>query len=127
MRRSMAGYTGMLCCVLCLSVTACGDAPLEPSLEWSPGSWYVTGFRWPHDGRPFTSEHFVIYSDGASDEARAYLAQDPCLCIQEPVPAAVGRVGLLRRVVDLCAGSPGAGDDRAFVRCGRARPSLGGV
>jgi len=39
------------------------------------GSWYVTGFQWPHDGSPWESEHFVIYSDGASEEARVELAQ----------------------------------------------------
>ena len=39
------------------------------------GSWYVTGFQWPHDGNPWESEHFVIYSDGAGEEARMALAQ----------------------------------------------------
>lgn len=41
----------------------------------SGGSWYATGFQWPHDGSPWESEHFVIYSDGASEEARMALAQ----------------------------------------------------
>ena len=39
------------------------------------GSWYVTGFRWPHDGRPFESENITIYSDAAGDDARQELAQ----------------------------------------------------
>jgi hypothetical protein len=39
------------------------------------GSWYVTGFEWPHDGEPFESDHFVIYSDGASDDAKQALAE----------------------------------------------------
>lgn len=40
----------------------------------SSGSWYVTGFEWPHDGNPWESENFVIYSDGAGEEARQALA-----------------------------------------------------
>jgi len=39
------------------------------------GSWYVTGFRWPHDGRPFESDNITIYSDGASNDARQELAR----------------------------------------------------
>ena len=39
------------------------------------GSWYVTGFEWPHDGNPWESENFVIYSDGAGVDARQALAQ----------------------------------------------------
>jgi len=41
----------------------------------SSGSWYVTGFEWPHDGNPLESENFVIYSDGAGEDARQELAQ----------------------------------------------------
>jgi len=39
------------------------------------GSWYVTGFEWPHDGNPLVSDNFVIYSDGAGEDARQALAQ----------------------------------------------------
>jgi hypothetical protein len=39
------------------------------------GSWYVTGYRWPHDGRPYESENLVVYSDAASDQARQTLAE----------------------------------------------------
>jgi len=39
------------------------------------GSWYETGFRWPHDGNPLEGENFVIYSDAASLEARQQLLQ----------------------------------------------------
>jgi len=56
-----------------LLATACGDSPTEPN--WEDGSWYVTGFRWPHDGNPFESQNFIVYSDGASPEARQTLAQ----------------------------------------------------
>ena len=37
------------------------------------GSWYRK-FPWPHDGHPYESEHFVVYSDGASLKARQRLA-----------------------------------------------------
>jgi hypothetical protein len=37
------------------------------------GSWYVRE-RWPHDGKPYETEHFVVYSDGASLEVRQRLA-----------------------------------------------------
>ena len=39
------------------------------------GSWYAAGFRWPHDGHPYQSEHFTVYSDGASQQARRSLAE----------------------------------------------------
>jgi hypothetical protein len=41
----------------------------------SSGSWYVTGFAWPHDGNPWESENFVIYSDSAGEDAKLALAQ----------------------------------------------------
>ena len=40
----------------------------------SSGSWYVTGFEWPHDGNLLESDNFVIYSDGAGEEARQALS-----------------------------------------------------
>gem|GEM_PF-2438520 len=41
------------------------------------GSWYRRGegFQWPHDGQPWETEHFVVYSDRASSKARQRLAQ----------------------------------------------------
>jgi hypothetical protein len=39
------------------------------------GSWYVTGFHWPHDGNPYESENFMVFSDAASEQARRSLAQ----------------------------------------------------
>jgi hypothetical protein len=40
------------------------------------GSWYQRGegFWWPHDGHPYETEHFVVYSDGASLKARQRVA-----------------------------------------------------
>ena len=45
----------------------------DPAQMVHSGSWYVRE-QWPHDGHPFESEHFVVYSDGASLEARQRLA-----------------------------------------------------
>lgn len=38
------------------------------------GSWYVRE-RWPHDGTPIESEHFVVYSDAAGLGARRKTAE----------------------------------------------------
>ena len=37
------------------------------------GSWYSRE-TWPHDGNPYESQHFIIYSDAASLESREELA-----------------------------------------------------
>jgi hypothetical protein len=39
------------------------------------GSWYVSGFEWPHDGKPFESANCTVYSDADSEEAKQALAQ----------------------------------------------------
>ncbi|NIO28628.1 MAG: hypothetical protein GTO29_08755 [Candidatus Latescibacteria bacterium] len=38
------------------------------------GSWY-TREQWPHDGHPYESQNFVVYSDEASQEARQAVAE----------------------------------------------------
>ena len=38
------------------------------------GSWYSRE-QWPHDGHPYETECFVVYSDAASVRARASVAQ----------------------------------------------------
>ena len=48
--------------------------PPDPAQMVDSGSWYSRGQRWPHDGKPFASENFVVFSDGASLEARQRLA-----------------------------------------------------
>lgn len=58
-----------------LGLAGCGDDPAGPSTMVDNGSWYVTGFRWPHDGHPYESANFTIYSDAASEQARRSLAQ----------------------------------------------------
>jgi len=65
---------GVVCLALMLTV-ACGDSPAGPSAMVDSGSWYRTGFRWPHDGHAYESANFIVYSDGASLAARRTLAE----------------------------------------------------
>jgi len=66
--------------VVVVSVVGCGSPPRserpEPAQMIDSGSWYQRGegFHWPHDGHPWETEHFVVYSDGASLKARQRLA-----------------------------------------------------
>jgi hypothetical protein len=60
-------------------VSGCADSSSQserpdPAQMVDSGSWYSRGERWPHDGKPYESESFVVYSDGASLEARQRLA-----------------------------------------------------
>lgn len=57
-----------------MAAAACSDSPTAQTDMVDEGSWYRSGFRWPHDGKPYESAHFVVYSDGASLEARQTLA-----------------------------------------------------
>jgi hypothetical protein len=56
-------------------LAACGDSPSEPANMVDSGSWYRSGFRWPHDGNPYESQHFKVYSDAASMSARQRVAE----------------------------------------------------
>ncbi len=64
-----------LVALLMLGLWGCDDTPAEPSNMVDSGSWYRTGFRWPHDGDPFETEHFIVYSDAASLAARQTVAE----------------------------------------------------
>jgi hypothetical protein len=60
----------LLVCV----VSACGSSAEESvadpaALMVNEGSWYSRQV-WPHDGNPYESRRFVVYSDGASAAAR---------------------------------------------------------
>ena len=64
--------------LLLLVASGCSDSsptsvPVEPADMVDSGSWYAKE-RWPHDGSPYETEHFVVYSDGASLAARQRLA-----------------------------------------------------
>jgi len=55
---------------------ACDDTPTDPTEGMvDSGSWYSTGYHWPHDGKPYETTHFIIYSDAASLEARKKLGE----------------------------------------------------
>jgi hypothetical protein len=58
-----------------LFLPGCEDTVTDPTDMVDSGSWYRTGFRWPHDGSPYESEHFIVYSDAASLEARQKVAE----------------------------------------------------
>ena len=60
-----------------ISVTGCADISSSSNFgdnEYN-GSWWKTGFTWPHDGNPLESDNCTIYSDAASGEARQTLAE----------------------------------------------------
>jgi len=62
--------------VLVLSLRAgCDDSPTVPDPMVDAGSWYRSGYTWPHDGHPYETAHFIVFSDAASLEARQKLAE----------------------------------------------------
>ncbi len=77
MKNQISKYVIALCGIFYLSFSGCSDSPTKPEKPMvDSGSWYETGFTpWPHDGNPYESENFVIYSDAASLEARQLLSQ----------------------------------------------------
>ena len=60
-----------------ISFIGCADISSSSDFGTSKnsGSWYRSGFEWPHDGDPFESDHCIIYSDAAGDDARQTLAE----------------------------------------------------
>jgi hypothetical protein len=75
MKYRITNFALILFAGLSLGLSGCNDSPAEPSNMVDNGSWYVTGFRWAHDGAPYESEHLIVYSDAASQEARRALAE----------------------------------------------------
>lgn len=57
-----------------LVMASCDGSPAAPVNMVDSGSWYVSGFHWPHDGKPLETASFVVYSDAASTQARQQLA-----------------------------------------------------
>jgi hypothetical protein len=62
--------------ILLLIVSGCSapqeSQPPDPTQMVDSGSWYSRE-QWPHDGNPYATENFVVYSDGASLESRQRL------------------------------------------------------
>jgi hypothetical protein len=76
MKKQISKKVIVMCMLFSLSLYVCRDSSTEPEKNMvDSGSWYETGHRWPHDGNPFESENFVIYSDAASKDARQQLSQ----------------------------------------------------
>lgn len=55
-------------------LTSCGSSDSD-SDAFPCVSWCETIAPWPHDGNPYLSENFTVYSDGASLQARTDLAE----------------------------------------------------
>ena len=51
------------------SVSSIDDEPGPPVEMVDEGSWYSV-LAWPHDGKPYESSNFVVFSDAASEGAR---------------------------------------------------------
>ncbi len=54
-------------------IAGCGSVD-APTLNHPCVSWCNTVAPWPHDGNPYESQNFTVYSDGASLQARMDLA-----------------------------------------------------
>ncbi|MBT8352050.1 MAG: hypothetical protein KJO26_12580 [Deltaproteobacteria bacterium] len=79
MKNQVTKYIIAFCGLFYLIFAGCDGSSSESGPETDmvdSGSWYETGFTpWPHDGNPYESENFVIYSDAASINARQLLSQ----------------------------------------------------
>jgi hypothetical protein len=93
MKNQISKYVIILFGIFYSSIFGCSDSSTEPEKQMvDSGSWYETGFTpWPHDGNPYESENFVIYSDAASLEARKWLSQ---IC-EEVFATIIERLGIV--------------------------------
>ena len=68
--------TAILLCAAGISFTGCADISTGSGSggKKNSGSWYQTGFEWPHDGDPYESDNCIVYSDAAGQDARQNLA-----------------------------------------------------
>ncbi len=60
--------------VACSAGTAVTPNP-SPEVTVGDGSWYARE-QWPHDGHPYESDSFVVYSDAAAEWARVEAAEE---------------------------------------------------
>ena len=51
-------------------------------LVWT-GSWHAAGVPFGHDGHPYTSDNFVVYSGFSRQEERQYVAEELEDCFVE--------------------------------------------
>ena len=72
--RNLIGIFFVLLAAGCRSVPQEENQSLDNSETMvDSGSWY-SRVEWPHDGKPYESPNFIIYSDAASQESREELA-----------------------------------------------------
>jgi hypothetical protein len=60
------------------SATFTVSTDIQPTyILYRPGSWtYRTPYRWVHDGLPYESEHFIIYTDSAREDEKKQFAEE---------------------------------------------------
>ncbi len=75
--------------ITALAIAACGDggtAPTDtgaaPRLLYD-GSWVQAGFPFGHDGMPYESDNFIVYSGYSAQEERRYVALELEECFVE--------------------------------------------
>ena len=64
----------LLGALLCVGLAACGPSPIDPPQMVDSGSWYRTGLRWPHDGAPYETEHFIVFRGRSQAAVNAQIA-----------------------------------------------------
>ena len=87
--KTTTAITVTAACAVLYSCTCDRTAASTETVQMvNSGSWYETPFKWPHDGNPYETENFVVYSDAASEEARKILAQAGECLREKPGPIA---------------------------------------
>jgi len=71
-RAVLITVTGAL---ILLLTAGCENSATGPNEMVDNGSWYRTGYHWPHDGKPYESANVIVFSDAASLESRQKLAE----------------------------------------------------
>ncbi len=77
MKNLTTKMASLIICSIWAGLISCADVSGSQNIDGTgfSGSWYQTGFWWPHDGNPVESTNCIVYSDGASNNARQTLAQ----------------------------------------------------
>jgi hypothetical protein len=74
LQKHVLATVGALLAGLLASYSQASSQTAEPATMVDSGSWYSRE-KWPHDGKPYESERFIVYSDAASQEARQTVAE----------------------------------------------------
>lgn len=73
--------------IAALAIAACGEGGTAPT-DTAPrllydGSWVAAGFPFGHDGMPYLSDNFIVYSGSSAQEERQYVALELEECFVE--------------------------------------------